>query len=110
MCARLLAQEGNVLILFPEGSRSRTGEVGEFRPGVGLLLAGRDVPAVPCYLAGTHAAWARGRCLPQPRPVRLVIGRARDYSDLRPGKESALAVCRDLRRAVLALAKEEARC
>jgi 1-acyl-sn-glycerol-3-phosphate acyltransferase len=103
-CARLLDGRGNVLILFPEGSRSPTGEVGEFRPGVGFLLAGRATPVVPCYLEGTHAAWPKGAYLPRPRRVRLVIGRPRTYAHLLPDKGSAVHLCSDLRDAVLALA------
>ncbi len=48
LCRGLLANRGNVLILFPEGTRSTTGEMGEFRPGIGMLAAGTDVPIVPC--------------------------------------------------------------
>src|SRR5436309_12525835 len=46
LCHALLANPGNVLILFPEGTRSTTGELGRFKPGIGALLAGCDVPVV----------------------------------------------------------------
>ncbi len=54
------------LILFPEGTRSRTGEMGRFKPGLGMLVAGRPVPVVPCLLTGTAEAWPAGRRLPRP--------------------------------------------
>ncbi len=57
LCRQLLARPGNVLIIFPEGTRSESGRVGTFRPGIAMLLAGSNVPVVPCYLSG-----ARKRC------------------------------------------------
>jgi 1-acyl-sn-glycerol-3-phosphate acyltransferase len=43
LCRELLANPGTILIIFPEGTRSTTGEVGEFKSGIGALVAGRDV-------------------------------------------------------------------
>src|SRR5262249_41984646 len=51
-CSHLLQGPDNVLIFFPEGARSGGAEPGEFKPGVAMLVAGRDVPVVPCHLAG----------------------------------------------------------
>ncbi|MCC6697020.1 MAG: 1-acyl-sn-glycerol-3-phosphate acyltransferase [Candidatus Hydrogenedentes bacterium] len=104
LCQRLLENPGNVLVIFPEGTRSISGELCEFKPGIGLLVAGKDVPVVPCYLEGAHRAWGKGHRLPKPHRVRLTIGAARNYSQLKPGKESALHIAEDLRSAVLALA------
>src|SRR6185295_17345295 len=61
LCRKLLANPGNILILFPEGTRSTTGELAEFRPGIGTLAAGVDVPVVPCALQGAFAAWPKGK-------------------------------------------------
>jgi 1-acyl-sn-glycerol-3-phosphate acyltransferase len=105
LCHRLLENPGNVLILFPEGTRSPTGEPGEFKPGVGLLLAGTNYPVVPCHLEGAHAAWPKGAWFPRPRKVRLRIGSPRTYSELHRGKESAVRISCELREAVLALAE-----
>lgn len=104
LCQRLLENPENVLVIFPEGTRSISGELGEFKPGIGLLVAGKNVPIVPCYLEGAHRAWGKGHRLPKPHRVRLTIGAPRNYSDLKPGKESALHIADDLRNAVLALA------
>ena len=104
LCRQLLENPGNILLIFPEGTRSTTGELGEFKAGIGLMLAGTQVPIVPCYLDGTFRAWPKGAWLPRPRRVRLVIGTARTYAHLGRGKESALEISRDLRQAILNLA------
>src|SRR5947209_1400145 len=103
VCAHLLANPGNILIVFPEGTRSPTGELGEFKPGVGLLVAGTDIPVVPCNLDGAFAAWPKGAWLPRPRAVRLTIGTPVMYTDRPANKESARRICRELRERVRAL-------
>jgi 1-acyl-sn-glycerol-3-phosphate acyltransferase len=100
LCRGLLGNPRNVLILFPEGTRSANGELGAFRPGVGLLLAGSAVPVVPCHIEGAHAAWPRHACIPRPRKLRLRIGTPRSYADLPRGRESADRIAADLRAAV----------
>ena len=40
VCSELLKNDGNVLILFPEGTRTTTGEMGRFRSGIGRIVAG----------------------------------------------------------------------
>jgi 1-acyl-sn-glycerol-3-phosphate acyltransferase len=103
VCAHLLSQRGNILIFFPEGTRSDGREPGEFKPGVALLAAGRDIPVVPCHLAGTHAALPKGAWVPRPRAVRLTIGAPRVYAHLPATKESAKQICRELRETVVLL-------
>src|SRR5262249_14159627 len=102
VCANLLQKPGTILILFPEGTRGG-GEPGEFKPGVGLLAAGHDIPVVPCHLAGTDAALPKGAWCPRPRAVRLTIGAPRVYAHLPATKEARAHICRDLRDAVIAL-------
>lgn len=52
LCKQLLQTPGNVLLLFPEGTRSVTGQLQEFKPGIGLLMAGLPHPVIPCHLGG----------------------------------------------------------
>jgi 1-acyl-sn-glycerol-3-phosphate acyltransferase len=104
ICRRLLANPGNILILFPEGTRTVTGDLGEFKPGIGLILAGTRVPVVPCFLAGAFAAWPKGKLLPRPKAVRLRIGASRRYTDWETSKETAERISQDLRRALADLA------
>ncbi|MFZ1220315.1 MAG: lysophospholipid acyltransferase family protein [Chthoniobacterales bacterium] len=100
VCAELLANAGNVLIIFPEGTRSTNGAVQEFKPGIGALLAGRDIPVLPCYLEGAARAWPKGRRLPRPRKVRLIIGAPRNYVLLSPEKNASAAIAAELHEAV----------
>jgi len=97
LCRQILAIAGNVLILFPEGTRTTTGDLGEFRPGIGSLLAGADVLVVPCAIRGAFGAWPKGAWLPRPRGLRLVIGAPRRYAHLAPGRESSDRIASDLR-------------
>jgi 1-acyl-sn-glycerol-3-phosphate acyltransferase len=48
--AQRLLKSQQVLILFPEGHRSRTGELGAAKSGVGMLAAKSGCGVVPCYV------------------------------------------------------------
>jgi 1-acyl-sn-glycerol-3-phosphate acyltransferase len=100
ICRELLANPGTILIIFPEGTRSRTGEVGEFKSGIGALVAGRDVAVAPCFIDGSFRAWPKGKRFPRPRKVRLVIGTPRNYRDRRTDKTDVCAIAAELRDAV----------
>src|SRR5207247_9948573 len=79
LCQELLANPGTILVIFPEGTRSTTGETQEFKCGIGALVAGRDVAVVPCFIDGSFRAWPKGRRLPRPKRVRLIVGTPRNY-------------------------------
>jgi 1-acyl-sn-glycerol-3-phosphate acyltransferase len=69
-----LESERCAYIIFPEGTRSRDGTMAPFKAGLGMLLAGTSIPAVPCRLWGTFQALPPGRRWPRRYPVRLKIG------------------------------------
>ena len=100
LCRELLAHPGTILIIFPEGTRSTTGEVGEFKSGIGALVAGRDVAVAPCFIDGSFQAWPKGKRFPRPRKVRLVVGTPRNYCDRRTNKIDICAIAAELRDAV----------
>jgi 1-acyl-sn-glycerol-3-phosphate acyltransferase len=100
LCRELLANPGTILIIFPEGTRSTTGEVGEFKSGIGALLAGRDVAVAPCFIDGSFQAWPKGKRFPRPRRVRLVVGMPRNYRDRGTDKIGICAIAAELRDAV----------
>ncbi|HEY5767285.1 MAG TPA: lysophospholipid acyltransferase family protein, partial [Candidatus Udaeobacter sp.] len=100
LCRELLGHPGTILIIFPEGTRSTTGEVGEFKSGIGTLVAGRDVAVAPCFIDGSFQAWPKGKRFPRPRKVRLVVGTPRNYRDRGTGKIDICAIAAELRNAV----------
>ena len=104
VCRELLARRRHVLILFPEGTRTQTGEVGRFRSGIARLVAGERTPVVPCYLDGGFSAFPKGAAFPRPRRLTLRIGRPVRFADVAPKDREAMAgICTTLRDAVVAL-------
>ena len=62
---------GEVVGLFPEGTRSRDGEIGAFRNGVEFLVRRTGAAVVPIGLDGAFRAFPRGGWFP--RPTKLVV-------------------------------------
>jgi 1-acyl-sn-glycerol-3-phosphate acyltransferase len=106
LCRELLETPRHALILFPEGTRSTSGEVGMFKPGIGFLTAGADIAVVPCFLEGAHRAWPKGAFVPRPRKLTLRIGAPMTFADLPADKDGAKLVAARLRDAVISLAGE----
>jgi 1-acyl-sn-glycerol-3-phosphate acyltransferase len=55
---------GISVLVFPEGTRTKTGRLGKLRDGPGLFARRADVPIVPVYVHRTERAWPRGWILP----------------------------------------------
>ena len=79
--AGVLLNEGVPLLIFPEGTRSRTGAMGRFTPGAAALSISRNVPVLPIALVGAYAGMPYGATVPVPgRPhVHIVFGRLYRY-------------------------------
>jgi 1-acyl-sn-glycerol-3-phosphate acyltransferase len=62
---RLLRVEGRALLVFPEGTRTSDGSLGEARRGVAALCLAARVPVIPVLVTGTFEMWPRGRRFPR---------------------------------------------
>ena len=69
---RLLA--GGAIILFPEGTRTRDGNLQPARSGIGLTVIKSTAPVVPVRVFGTFEAYSRYRRIPRPRRVEVKFG------------------------------------
>ncbi len=63
--ACVLQRQSN-LIIFPEGTRTRTGDLGTFKDAFAILSRELRVPVVPVAIDGAHRAWPRGSRLFKP--------------------------------------------
>ncbi len=71
--ARRVLDEGHVLIVFPEGTRSPTGALQEAKEGTTILALRTGARIVPIGLAGTRRVWPRGQRMPHPGRRRVVL-------------------------------------
>ena len=70
-------EEGNVLGLFPEGSRSKTGELLKPQPGVAMIALKARVPVVPVACRGTERILKKGTWF---KTFEVQIGKPIEYS------------------------------
>lgn len=76
-----LLREDKVVGLFPEGTRSKTGEIGKGLAGAGFFaLKGGDAKVVPCAIIGPYKAFSQ---------LKVVYGEAMDMTPYRERKASA---------------------
>jgi 1-acyl-sn-glycerol-3-phosphate acyltransferase len=90
LSSRLL-EAGVSLVIFPEGTRSRTGKLGDFNPGSANLAVKHSIPIVPVTLRGTRQAWPAGKtvfhAVKQVRPrVTIKFGEPVYPGKLSPGQ------------------------
>jgi 1-acyl-sn-glycerol-3-phosphate acyltransferase len=75
--------DGGVILLFPEGTRTRDGKLRPARSGIGLTVIKSDAPVVPVRVFGTFEAYGRHLRFPRPRPVAVKYGRPMNLEKLR---------------------------
>ena len=76
-----LLKDGKVVGLFPEGTRSKTGEIGKGLAGAGFFaLKGGDAKVIPCAIVGPYKAFSQ---------LKVVYGEPMDMTPFRERKASA---------------------
>ena len=74
--------QGFNLLIFPEGTRSVTGEMAEFKFSLGYLALRAKRGILPMHLAGTYDAMPKGSSLPKKGTITASIGPFLSYEDL----------------------------
>lgn len=75
--------QGNAILLFPEGTRSSNGELQPARSGVGLIVIKSTAPVVPVRVFGTAQAYGRRHRIPRPLPISVKFGTPLPFTELR---------------------------
>src|SRR5882724_8331316 len=101
-----LHEERAIFIIFPEGGRSRNGSMMPFKRGLGMLVAGTNVPVVPCGLIGTFEALPPERKIPRPVRIKLVIGEPREFASTPNNREGWSQIARSLESGVREVAAQ----
>ena len=78
---RLLA--GGAIILFPEGTRTKDGQLQPARSGIGLTVIKSSAPVVPVRVFGTFEAFGRHMIIPRPHRIAVKYGAPLDFAKLR---------------------------
>ncbi|HZL07040.1 MAG TPA: lysophospholipid acyltransferase family protein, partial [Coriobacteriia bacterium] len=66
---------GDLVGIFPEGTRGTNGEIGSAHGGAAFLALRAGVPVVPVAFVGTERVWPRGQRFPKLRRVTIRYGR-----------------------------------
>ncbi len=102
-------RDGNSFLIFPEGTRSRTGALLPFKKGGFIMALKAQAPVVPVAIVGARAAMRKGSFVINPGddrgPLRRARGNARDGPDGtgRTGRGCPVAGCGAARVAELRL-------
>jgi 1-acyl-sn-glycerol-3-phosphate acyltransferase len=89
-------KKGQVIGVFPEGTRSVNGDIQEAKKGMGFLIAKAHVPVVPVYIEGTARAMPKGGRLKFSSHIGAFVGKpitsAEYLSEQGPGKQDYEAI------------------
>jgi long-chain acyl-CoA synthetase len=100
-----LIDRGWSVLVFPEGARTRTGEMAPFRAGIGLLATRLGVPVVPVRLDGLFERKVEDSKWARPGEIKVAIGAPVNFSDTTPAEE----IARNLQQRIAALKEENLR-
>lgn len=71
-----LLKSGEILAMFPEGSRGSGKDLSEAKGGVGMMAVKSGVPVIPVYIYGAARILPKGARMIRPRKVKIIYGSA----------------------------------
>jgi 1-acyl-sn-glycerol-3-phosphate acyltransferase len=69
-----LLKDGHRTVIFPEGTRTLTGQIQKARPGIGMIIAKTLVPVIPARIFGSFEAWPKNGKF-KPYPITVIVGK-----------------------------------
>lgn len=76
---------GELLGVFPEGTRSKSGQLGNPEPGVAMIALKAGVPVIPAAIIGTNQSWPHSSSIPK---FKIIFGKPIDTFKDKSDKET----------------------
>lgn len=74
--SKKVLDKGYNILIYPEGTRTKNGEIGKFKEGAVNLAYHSESLILPVYVGGTFKAWPKGKKIIRPKKIKVFIGRA----------------------------------
>lgn len=103
LCAKKISGTRNILVYFPEGTRSLNGDIQPFKSGIGVLATSSEVLIVPAWIEGSHQAWPKISWFPLPYKVNVIFGKPMSFAGMPKTRESYSLIAKELEQNVLKL-------
>lgn len=104
-----LIKSGEIVLMFPEGTRSVDGSLGPGKEGIGVFVRHAKADVIPCYISGAQRAMPKGAVIPRPRKVRIAYGpviRYEEFSDCPKGRAGFKMISGKIMERIAALKKQ----
>lgn len=97
-------KRGNIVLVFPEGTRTRDGTIRPLLAGMIVIAQRSGVPVLPMVIDGAYQCWPRDRRLPTLGQVRVIYGEVIPAEEVRGATPEEMAA--RLQREMIALQAE----
>lgn len=104
-----LIKSGEIILMFPEGTRSVDGSLGPGREGIGIFVRHARADVIPCYISGAWRALPKGAIIPHPRKVKIAYGpviRYEEFGDCPKGREGLASISAKIMERIAALKRQ----
>jgi 1-acyl-sn-glycerol-3-phosphate acyltransferase len=104
-----LIASGEIVLMFPEGTRSADGTLGPGKEGIGVFVRHAKADVIPCYISGTWRAMPKGSVIPRPVKIRIAYGpiiRYAEFADCPKGRPGFAVISARIMERIAALKRE----
>jgi 1-acyl-sn-glycerol-3-phosphate acyltransferase len=84
-------RDGRIVLVFPEGTRTRDGSIGKLHSGMIVIAQRAKVPILPMVIDGAFEAWPRKQPLPSLHPIRIIYGQPIPFKEIADAEPDVLA-------------------
>ena len=91
LAAAQMRERGLTIVVYPEGTRTRTGELLPFKKGPFVFATASGVAIVPCYVGGAFHIQPKGSLRVRRHPIHIALGPAVPVAGLTMDDRDALA-------------------